>query len=119
MSSGVACRLLGLLSAPQLLILDDPFTGLDAGFRRLRDLVTALMENETVLIIASDPDEIPERDARPPPSRRTDPGPGAPGPPSSLRMAILMVPLRAPSVEPRASMPCPSDHDAPTDRGDA
>ncbi len=104
-----------LLSAPQLLILDDPFTGLDAGFReRLRDLVSALMENETyVLIIASDPDEIPESVTHV--LHLADGQIRAQGP----RAAVLAAygdpdgAARAPSVEPQASMPCPSDHDAP------
>jgi molybdate transport system ATP-binding protein len=49
-------------TAPQLLILDDPFTGLDAHFRAaLRELIAYLTEAETpILITASAPEEIPD-----------------------------------------------------------
>lgn len=51
-----------LLREPQLLILDDPFTGLDARFRGdLRKILEKLMRRRAVhlLLIATHPDELP------------------------------------------------------------
>ena len=51
-----------LLRRPQLLILDDPFTGLDARFRRhLKEILEKLMARRVVhlLLIATHPDELP------------------------------------------------------------
>ncbi len=51
-----------VLTSPHVLILDDPFTGLDKHFRaRLRRLISNLLEGEIqVIIVASTPEEIPE-----------------------------------------------------------
>lgn len=51
-----------LLQTPQLLILDNPFTGLDERFRaKLREIVRRLMQGEMrVIVVASRWDEIPE-----------------------------------------------------------
>jgi molybdate transport system ATP-binding protein len=50
-----------LLRSPQLLILDNPFTGLDAGFRvRLREIIGSLLEDEMrIILVMNDRDEIP------------------------------------------------------------
>ncbi|MFZ2640122.1 MAG: ATP-binding cassette domain-containing protein, partial [Verrucomicrobiia bacterium] len=50
-----------LLRAPRLLVLDDPFGGLDVATRqRLREVIARLMRGELpVLVITSRPDEIP------------------------------------------------------------
>ncbi len=50
-----------LLRSPQLLILDNPFTGLDAGFRvRLREIIGRLMEDEMrIILVMNDRDEMP------------------------------------------------------------
>jgi len=50
-----------LLRSPQLLILDNPFAGLDAGFRvRLKEIIGSLMEDEMrIILVMSDRDEIP------------------------------------------------------------
>ena len=50
-----------LLRRPQLLILDDPFTGLDAGFRaHLKRILEALMRHRSLhlLLIVTHPDEL-------------------------------------------------------------
>ena len=52
-----------LLRRPQLLILDDPFTGLDAQFRsHLKKILELLIRRQTVqlLLIATHPDELPQ-----------------------------------------------------------
>ncbi len=51
-----------LLASPHVLILDDPFTGLDKHFRAgLRRLISTLLDGEIqVIIVASTPEEIPE-----------------------------------------------------------
>ena len=50
-----------LLKQPRLLILDNPFTGLDQDFRvRLRALIAGLMEETLrVIVVATDVDDIP------------------------------------------------------------
>ena len=51
-----------LLRQPQLLILDDPFSGLDVRFRRhLKEILEKLMRHGAVhlLLIATHPDELP------------------------------------------------------------
>jgi molybdate transport system ATP-binding protein len=50
-----------LLKQPRLLILDNPFTGLDAGFRaRLAALIGGSLPGETcVVVVANGPDELP------------------------------------------------------------
>jgi molybdate transport system ATP-binding protein len=51
-----------LLRRPQLLILDDPFTGLDATFRaHLKRILEVLMRHRSLhlLLIATHPDELP------------------------------------------------------------
>ena len=50
-----------LLRSPKLLILDNPFTGLDADFRaRLRDIIGRLMEDEMrILLVTHGRDELP------------------------------------------------------------
>jgi molybdate transport system ATP-binding protein len=50
-----------LLSNPQLLVLDNPFTGLDAGSRlRLKEIIGSLMEDEVrIVLVMNDRDEIP------------------------------------------------------------
>lgn len=50
-----------LLKEPRLLILDNPFTGLDQRFRaRLREIVERLMEDDMrVMVVTAQPDEIP------------------------------------------------------------
>jgi molybdate transport system ATP-binding protein len=50
-----------LLKGPQLLILDNPFTGLDAGFRsRLKDIIGKLMQDEMrIVLVTNGRDEIP------------------------------------------------------------
>jgi len=51
-----------LLRQPQLLILDDPFAGLDVRFRRhLKEILEKLIKRGTVhlLLIATHPDELP------------------------------------------------------------
>jgi molybdate transport system ATP-binding protein len=51
-----------LLRAPRLLVLDDPFTGLDKGFRaRLRDVLAHLMQTGThLLLVVPDPEDLPD-----------------------------------------------------------
>ena len=63
LSNGEVRKLLiarALLPSPKLLILDDPFAGLDAGSRRsLADAVTRLMEEGTqILLVAQRPEEV-------------------------------------------------------------
>lgn len=55
-----------LLRAPRLLVLDDPFGGLDAATRqRLREIIARLMRGGLpVLVITSRPDEIPAETTR-------------------------------------------------------
>ena len=51
-----------LLRRPRLLILDDPFTGLDVQFRQhLKEILELLMRRRTIqlLLIATHPDELP------------------------------------------------------------
>jgi molybdate transport system ATP-binding protein len=50
-----------LLRSPQLLILDNPFSGLDAGFRsRLKEIISSLMVDEMrIILVMNDRDEIP------------------------------------------------------------
>jgi molybdate transport system ATP-binding protein len=50
-----------LLKMPQLLILDNPFTGLDAGFRsRLTDIIGELMQDEMrIILVTNGRHEIP------------------------------------------------------------
>jgi molybdate transport system ATP-binding protein len=50
-----------LLRNPRLLVLDNPFTGLDAGSRRrLKEIIGSLMEDEVRLVLVmNDRDEIP------------------------------------------------------------
>jgi molybdate transport system ATP-binding protein len=50
-----------LLRSPQLLILDNPFTGLDADFRvRLKQIIGWLMEDEMrILLVTNGRDELP------------------------------------------------------------
>lgn len=51
-----------LLKAPRILILDDPFTGLDVGFcARLRQVLTHLMNEGThLLLLLPEADDLPE-----------------------------------------------------------
>jgi molybdate transport system ATP-binding protein len=51
-----------LLKRPRLLILDNPFVGLDAGFRdRLRQILSTLMEEELrVVVVMSGREPVPE-----------------------------------------------------------
>jgi molybdate transport system ATP-binding protein len=51
----------GLLKSPKLLILDNPFTGLDAGFRaRMAELIGALMQGSMrVVVVTNRVEEIP------------------------------------------------------------
>jgi len=52
-----------LLRRPQLLILDDPFTGLDGQFRsHLKNILELLIRRQTVqlLLIVTHPDELPQ-----------------------------------------------------------
>jgi molybdate transport system ATP-binding protein len=50
-----------LLRNPRLLILDNPFTGLDTRFRaRLKDVIRQLMQGEMrIMVVTTRPDEIP------------------------------------------------------------
>ena len=65
LSNGEMHKLLlarALLRRPRLLILDDPFAGLDKKFRRhLKQILEKLMRHRTVhlLLIATHPDELP------------------------------------------------------------
>jgi molybdate transport system ATP-binding protein len=50
-----------LLRSPQLLVLDNPFTGLDAGFRvRLERIISCLMRDDMrIILVTNGRDEIP------------------------------------------------------------
>jgi molybdate transport system ATP-binding protein len=66
LSSGERRKVLiarALLKSPRLLILDNPFAGLDERFRsRLRENLDNLMQGDTrVLVVGTDRDEIPSR----------------------------------------------------------
>lgn len=65
LSSGELRKLLiinALLTAPEILVLDNPFIGLDARSRgELRDALTALRDRGLhIILLLCDPDEIPE-----------------------------------------------------------
>ncbi|WP_300925224.1 ATP-binding cassette domain-containing protein [Duncaniella muris] len=65
LSSGELRKLLiinALLTAPEILVLDNPFIGLDARSRgELRDALTALRDRGLhIILLLCDPDEVPE-----------------------------------------------------------